>query len=172
MAGDPTMRLALDNEPALAQQVGLLLSAFAIIELFPSRLLVKVTGMQQPDAEIALGHFRNLSNRLDLIDAIAATRGPTDQTAINVRAFIAQIRTCNILRNKYAHSLWTQESNGDRSWWRLTSWLTDSTRDTKSTFVTVASIKADCASLRETVDALSAYAPLALPPLQPQEPPP
>jgi ethanolamine utilization microcompartment shell protein EutS len=143
-------RLALDNEPELAQQVGLILSAFAILELSPAHMMSKLTGISHADADIALGHFRNFGNRLDLIRSLASVRDAMDQGVKEILGLLPLIRECSVIRNKYAHSLWQMESDGQRTWWRLISWLPDATRQTQSTFVTKDSIKADCAKVRAT----------------------
>jgi hypothetical protein len=154
-------RLALDNAPELATQVGLLLSCFAILELSPPHMLAKLTGMSHEDADTTLGHFRSFNSRLDLIEAIAKARPTADTTAAEILALLPKIRDCNTIRNRYAHSLWQQEQGG----MRLISWLSDATRETKARFVTEASIKEDCATLRGTLHAAINYSQIVVPQL-------
>lgn len=158
-------RLALDDEPDIAREIGLILSAFAILELSPPHILAKVTGMQKDDADITLGHFRNFSNRLDLIQAIAGSRIATDPVAKEALSMITDIRACVAIRNKYAHGLWT----GTQVGLQLSSWLTDATRNSVAVIVTHNSIQEDCAFLRATLHKAIVYSQIVVPPVRLKE---
>lgn len=131
-------------------------------------MLPKLTGMLHAVPDIVLGYFRNFGNRLDLIQSLAST----DQGTMEMQALLPSIREFIVIRNKYTHGLWQMESDGQPHWWRLISWLTDATRNTRSTFVTKDSVKADCAKVRATLHAAINYSQMVVPKMLPEAPPP
>ena len=144
-------RLALDNEPEIAQQVGILLSGFAILELTLPGILSKLSGMSFEDADITLGHFRSVGTRLDFIMSIAQTRTQNEE-AKNIMAVIDAAKVCNSIRNRYVHSLWQQITEPDlKPVMKQISWLADATRNTSATLIDLTVAKKDCAKIRETL---------------------
>ncbi len=172
MSADPKEhRLALDDQPEFAQQVGLILSAFAILELSPPHLLAKLIGISHDNADMILGYHRNFKDRVDLLNSLATLNQTETQESEKIKYLCRKIDKCRAIRNKYAHGLWQMEGDGDRHWWRLINWLSDAGRNTTTNFVTIDSIKKDCAILRETLNECISYAPVSVPQLQPSKPP-
>jgi hypothetical protein len=166
---DPrTHRLMLDTEPEIAQQIGIILSGFAIIELCPPTILARLTGMSRDDAEVVLGHHRSFMTRLDVIDALANSRSADDPEKAPALAMIDQIRESAKIRNKYAHALWQGVAPTEKtSEVHMIGWIADANRKTSRTVVSLEQVIDDCATVRATVYHATNYGPLNVPYPQP-----
>jgi hypothetical protein len=104
-------RVALEEFPEFAAQVGVLLSCFALIESYVHVLISKLTGISEMDAFIFSGSFLNFSGRVDLLKSLAHDRPETP----GVRAakhFVAVLKEATEIRNRYAHGQYSLTFEG------------------------------------------------------------
>lgn len=167
MASSEDHRLALDNCPDIAQQAGLILSAFAIIELAPPLILARLLQIPERHCETLLGHFRSFSHRLDVTRAVALDVGADAAIVL-----LDRIRDANAIRNKYAHGLWSQVDLGTGALMKVSAWLPDATKKSAAHWVTITSAKADCATVRAILHDAITFAHIVVPEVQPKGPPP
>ena len=154
--------LALDHHPELAREVGLILSAFAILELSPEKILAKLTRLAESEAQILSSQFKSFGARIEALEALLRSRSPDDPDIIVANNLVSRLKKCASIRNKYAHGLWTEVTTENGSAVRLTGWLPDS-RKTVASLVTVASLRDDCAYLRQTLHLTIDYAWIVVP---------
>jgi hypothetical protein len=159
-----THPLLLDHEREVASEVGILLSAFAIVELSPPAILAKLTSIDQNHAEIILGHLRSFSARLDVVEAIAKSTPAEDPERANAIKLLEKIRACSRIRNKYAHGIWQGVAPNDKTVeLHVIGWAADAKKQTSRCVVTLATIIKDCSILRETVFEVTNYGNLGVP---------
>lgn len=148
---DPSShRLALDNEPEFASEIGLMTSAFALLERFPPILLSRLTGMSESDSGIILGHFRSFAGKLEVIKTVCRSRGNQTGIVKAVERFRGELQEANRIRNKYAHGRFTQTEAG----MTMTTWEHDANRKTHLEVLSLADVQEDTAILRATLHKL------------------
>lgn len=96
-------KVALDDFPEFAAQVGVLISCFAMIESYVHVLISRLTGTSESDAFVFSGSFMNFRARVDLLQSLAKVRNPKDQSAIIAKHFVSLLREATGIRNRYAH---------------------------------------------------------------------
>jgi hypothetical protein len=159
-----THPLMLDHEREVASEIGILLSAFAIVELSPPAILAKLTGIDQTHAEIILGHFRSFSARLDVVEAIAKSQHADDPERAIAIKLLEKIRACGRIRNKYAHGIWQGVAPNDKTVeLHVIGWAADAKKQTSRSVVTLETIIEDCSILREAVFDVTNYGNLGVP---------
>lgn len=157
-------RLMLDSVPEVAAQIGVLMSAFAIIELSPPAILAQLTGIDLSHADIILGHNRSFAARLEILEAVAISQPLEDARREPALSLISKIRESSRIRNKYAHGIWQGVSSDDKSVeLHVIGWAADAKRHTSRSVVSVETITEDCAQLRETVYDVTNYGNLRVP---------
>jgi hypothetical protein len=105
-------RVALDEFPEFAAQVGILISCFAMIESYIHLLISKLTGTAEEDAFIFSGSFMNFRARVELLESLAKRRNPPDDAAKIARYFVVLLREATDIRNRYAHGSYSLTFEG------------------------------------------------------------
>ena len=105
-------RVALDEFPEFAGQVGILISCFAMIESYVHLLISKLTGCSEDDAFVFSGSFMNIRARIDLLESLAKRRKSQDQAAKIARHFVILVREATDIRNRYAHGRYSLTFEG------------------------------------------------------------
>lgn len=108
-------RVALDEFPEFAAQVGILISCFALIESYVHKLISKLTGASEGDAFVFPGSFMNLRARVDLLELLAKRRSPSDRPVAVSRYFVTLLREATGIRNRYAHGQYSLTFEGGHS---------------------------------------------------------
>ena len=151
--------VALDHDIEIASRIGILMSCFALIEWMVPPLFARATGLSYERAAIILGHFSSLDTRLKLLRALVGTDEGANGELLS---FIYRIEAARKLRNEYAHSIYTQTSEG----YVITLWPSDAKRTPIGRLITKKIIEADTAQLRAlTHDLTVASHPYTLPAL-------
>lgn len=96
--------VAIENAPAFAEAVGIIISLFAIVEGYPPFLLERLSGMNRDDSRAILGVFRAASNRLDLLKQLTRLRPDASPDRIVFSYYRGLLTEANNIRNKYAHA--------------------------------------------------------------------
>ena len=115
-------RLALDHHPQLACEVGLILSAFAILELMPMRLLAKLIALPDSEASVLSSQFRSFGSRISMLESLIKAKGEESPESLAAAELISRLKVCGEIRNKYAHGLWSQVLLDGKNCVRLTNW--------------------------------------------------
>ncbi|HXT13800.1 MAG TPA: hypothetical protein VN873_19780 [Candidatus Angelobacter sp.] len=105
-------RVALDEFPEFAAQVGILISCFAVIESYAHLLISKLTGAPAEDAFVFSGSFMNFRARIELLESLAKRRNPSDDAAKIARYFVGLLREATDIRNRYAHGRYSLTFEG------------------------------------------------------------
>jgi hypothetical protein len=105
-------RVALDEFPEFAAQVGILISCFALIESYMHQLIGRTTGMDPSDAYLVSGSFISFSSRIDLLETLLKKREPTSQQVVVAKHFIKTLREASGIRNTYAHGTYSLSFEG------------------------------------------------------------
>ncbi len=97
--------VALDAEPNFAAEVGVLISLFALVEMYMPRLMAKITGLDEEMAFTILSRFAKFSDRIDLLKSLSKIQPKTHARDKGLlQKLLPRIRHINTLRNKYAHA--------------------------------------------------------------------
>jgi hypothetical protein len=107
-------RVALDEFPEFAAQVGILISCFALIESYVHKLISKLTGASEVDAFVFSGSFMNFRARVDLLESLAKRRIQVDESAKIARYFVVLLREATVIRNRCAHGQYSLTFEGGR----------------------------------------------------------
>jgi hypothetical protein len=144
-------RLALDNDREIVAEIGLLLSCYAIIDLFILHIFAKVSGQTNDVADIVLGRVRGNGPRIDLIkELISASERPKKTQELEL---VEGLYRATTIRNQYAHAVYSQV---DRSTgWRMSMWLSDGKRRRKEfKDISVEIVRQDGIYLRSVLESL------------------
>lgn len=145
-------RLALDNNRELATEIGLLLSCYAIIDLFILHIFSVVSNQTKDNASMILGRVKGNSLRLELIkDIILASNRENKAFELDL---ISKIKHATNLRNQYAHAIYSGVSDSSTGW-RMSMWLSDGGKRKKEfRDISVEVVKKDCQYLRSVLNDL------------------
>ena len=114
--------LALDHDRELAAEIGLLLSAYAVIDLFILHIFATVSGQSKDRANTILGRVKGNSSRIELIREIV---GGSDRAHRDHElSLIASVERATQIRNQYAHAIYSQVSASPTGC-RMSMWLSD-----------------------------------------------
>jgi hypothetical protein len=98
--------IALDNDRELAAEIGLLLSCYAIIDLFILHIFATVSGQSRDAADIVLGRVKGNGQRIELIrELITASDRPEKTHELDL---IKNLERATQIRNEYAHAIYSQ----------------------------------------------------------------
>lgn len=144
--------IALDHDRELAAEVGLLLSCYAIIDLFILHIFATVSGMSKDAADVVLGHIKGNGSRIELIrEVIVASDRPHKDHELGL---VRSVERATQIRNEYAHGIYSQVLASPTQW-RMSLWLSDG-RKRKKQFkdISVAIVQADGEFVRSVLESL------------------
>jgi len=144
--------IALDQDRELAAEVGLLLSCYAIIDLFILHIFATVSGQSKDSADIVLGRIKGNGQRIELIrEIIAATDRPQKDHELTL---VEGLQRATQIRNEYAHAIYSQVLASPTGW-RMSMWLSDG-RKRKKQFkdINVQIAREDGAYVRSVLESL------------------
>jgi hypothetical protein len=114
--------LALDNDRELAAEVGLLLSCYAIIDLFILHIFSIVSNQPKDSASIVLSKIKGNGQRLELIKEIISSSNRQNKNF--ELELVGKTIQATKLRNQYAHAIYSGVSASPTGW-RMSMWLSD-----------------------------------------------
>jgi len=144
--------IALDQDRELAAEVGLLLSCYAIIDLFILHIFATVSGQSKDSADVVLGRIKGNGQRIELIrEIIAATDRPQKDHELTL---VEGLQRATQIRNEYAHAIYSQVLASPTGW-RMSMWLSDG-RKRKKQFkdINVQIAREDGAYVRSVLESL------------------
>ena len=147
--------IALDHDRELAAEIGLLLSCYAIIDLYIVHIFATLSGHKKDAATVVLSHIRGNSRRTELIrQLLEMSDRPQKNTELEL---INSIDRATRIRNKYAHAVYSQVDASSTKW-RMSMWLSDG-GNRKKTFEDFSreSIRADGDYIRGVLQSLSHF---------------
>ena len=100
-------RVALDEFPEFASQIGILISCFALIESYMHHLVSRTTGIDESDAFQIAGSYQTFGPRIDLLETLLKKRDPTASQVQTAKYFISALREATRIRNAYAHGTYS-----------------------------------------------------------------
>ncbi len=144
--------IALDHDRELAAEIGLLLSAYAIIDLFILHIYSVVSEQDKDRASVILGRIKSNGQRIDLIRDLLKISNRTDRDfELNLLKGIEQATS---IRNQYAHAIYSQVSASPTGW-RMSMWLSDGTRRKKEfKDINLLSVRMDGEIVRNVLESL------------------
>lgn len=144
--------IALDSNRELAAEVGLLLSCYAIIDLYIVHIFATVSGMPKDASYGVLKHVKGKEQRIELLQGLlAASDRPDKDYELEL---IGKIKRATDIRNKYAHAIYSAVSASPTKW-RMSMWLSDAGRRKKAfEDVSVDIARGDCFFVREVLKSL------------------
>ena len=144
--------IALDHDPILAAEIGLLLSAYAIIDLFILHIYSVVSGQDKDSASIVLGRIKGNGQRIELIRELLKTSVRREKL-VELK-LIDGVEKATKIRNQYAHAIYSQ-TIASPTGWRMSMWLSDGTKRKKEfKDISVASVREDCLLVRSVLESL------------------
>lgn len=145
--------VALEWGKEYAETVGVIISLFAIVEDYPSALLVKITEMDSSDAMSILSTFRAFSNRLDLLKEVARNRPEGSVGRICLSYYRGIMSEANKIRNKYAHAKYSYA----KTHFVLETYASDTNRNAEQLEMTLKDFQADRDRLKRIICELHAF---------------
>jgi hypothetical protein len=117
--------IALDANLELAREIGLLLSCYALIDLYILHIFATVSELPKDAAYAVLGRVRGNAQRIELIrDLIDASVRPAKAHELDL---MKRVGEATKIRNQYAHAIYSglaPKSPGP-IFWRMSMWLSD-----------------------------------------------
>jgi hypothetical protein len=114
-------KLALDDDREIAAEIGLLLSCYAIIDLFILHIYSVISGQPKDVAGIVLGRIKGNGQRIELIrEIINASERSNRPRELEL---LQDLEKATTIRNQYAHAIYSQV--GGPAKWRMSVWLSD-----------------------------------------------
>ena len=152
--------IALDHDRNLSAEIGLLLSAYAIIDLFILHIYSVVSSQDKDKASIVLGKVKGNGQRIDLIRELLKASSRIDKEA--ELKLIDGIDKATKVRNQYAHAIYSQVS-ASQTGWRMSMWLSDGAKRKKEfKDISVASVQEDCLFVRGVLESLFHFGGIAV----------
>lgn len=144
--------IALDQDRDLAAEIGLLLSAYAIIDLFLLHIFAVVSGQSKNSANVVLGRIKSNGQRIELIrDLITASDRPEK---VHELSLVAGLERATQIRNQYAHAIYSQVLASPTGW-RMSMWLSDGSRRKKQfKDISVQTVREDGEYVRSVLESL------------------
>ena len=152
--------IALDNDRDLAAEIGLLLSAYAIIDLFILHIYSLVSGQDKDASSIVLGRIKGNGQRIELIrELLKSSARPAKDHELNL---LTNIEKATRIRNQYAHAIYSQVSASPTGW-RMSMWLSDGSRRKKEfKDISVQSVREDGTFVRSVLESLFHFGGIAV----------
>jgi hypothetical protein len=152
--------IALDNDRELAAEIGLLLSAYAIIDLFILHIYSLVSGQDKDSSSIVLGRIKGNGQRIELIrELLRSSVRPAKDYEFKL---LTDIEMATRIRNQYAHAIYSQVSASPTGW-RMSMWLSDGSRRKKEfKDISVQSVRQDGTFVRSVLESLFHFGGIAV----------
>ena len=152
--------IALDNDRDLAAEIGLLLSAYAIIDLFILHIYSVVSGQDKDSSSIVLGRIKGNGQRIELIrELLRSSVRPAKDHELNL---LTDVEKATRIRNQYAHAIYSQVSASSTGW-RMSMWLSDGSRRKKEfKDISVQSVREDGTFVRSVLQSLFHFGSIAV----------
>jgi hypothetical protein len=152
--------IALDHDRDLAAEIGLLLSAYAIIDLYILHIYSLVSGQDKDSSNVVLGRIKGNGQRIELIgELLRSSVRPAKERELKLMAGIA---SATLIRNQYAHAIYSQVSASPTGW-LMSMWLSDGSRRKKEfKEISVQSVRADGVFIRSVLESLSHFGGIAV----------
>jgi hypothetical protein len=144
--------IALDQDRELAAEIGLLLSAYAIIDLFVLHIYSVISQQDKDSASAVLGRIKSNGQRIELIrELLSLSARPEKSLELQL---IANIEATNRIRNQYAHAIYSQVTASPTGW-RMSMWLSDGSKRKKEfKDISASTVRKDGAFVREVLESL------------------
>ncbi len=147
--------IALDHDRDMAAEVGLLLSCYAIIDLYILHIYSTISNQDKVSANIILGRIKGNGQRIELIKELLKVSNRENKTL--ELELLNKIEQSTKLRNGYAHSIYSQVSSRPTNW-RMSMWLSDGTKRKKEfKDISTEIIRCDCEFIRTTLEEIGTY---------------
>ena len=152
--------IALDHDRELAAEIGLLLSAYAIIDLFILHIYSVVSQQDKDRASVVLGRIKGNGQRIELIQELLNL---SDRSEKNLELrLISDMQAATRVRNQYAHAIYSQVSASPTGW-RMSMWLSDGSKRKKEfKDISVSTVQKDGAFVREVLESLFHFGGIAV----------
>ena len=152
--------IALDHDRELAAEVGLLLSAYAIVDLFILHIYSVISGQDKDSASVVLGRIKSNAQRIELIrELLKLSARPDKDYELKL---LADIESATRVRNQYAHAIYSQVLASSTGW-RMSMWLSDGSRRRKEfKDISVESVRSDGALVRKVLESLFHFGGIAV----------
>jgi hypothetical protein len=152
--------IALDNDRDLAAEIGLLLSAYAIIDLFILHIYSLVSGQDKDSSSIVLGRIKGNGQRIELIrELLKSSARPAKDHELTL---LTDVEKATRIRNQYAHAIYSQLS-ASATGWRMSMWLSDGSRRKKEfKDISVQSVREDGTFVRSVLQSLFHFGGIAV----------
>ena len=157
------MHVALDNNRDIATQVGLLLSCYALIEQHMFVVFERLSGKSRGDAEDSLGNVSDSYARMNVLRQLLDSSNDNKLDKELSSEIFDRVEECCRIRNKYAHSFYSQMQIKDEEEWCLSSWFGDVRKINIFEYISLDSIKHERNILRQTIRDLNYFGKLSLP---------
>lgn len=156
----PPYTIALDHDPELAAEIGLLLSAYAIIDLFILHIYSVVSGQDKDSASAVLGRIKSNGQRIDLIrELLKASNRSAKQLELEL---MDGVEKATRVRNQYSHAIYSQVAASPTGW-RMSMWLSDGAKRKKEfKDISVGSVRDDCLLVRSVLESLFHFGGIAV----------
>lgn len=155
-----TYGIALDQDRELAAEIGLLLSAYAIIDLFILHIYSLVSGQDKDSASIVLGRIKGNGQRVELIRELLKSSSRPEK--VHELELLANVEAATRVRNQYAHAIYSQVAASPTGW-RMSMWLSDGSRRKKEfKDISVQSVKQEGEFVRDVLKSLFHFGGIAV----------
>ena len=157
------MHVALDNNREIATEVGLLLNSYKLIELYMFVAFEKISGNSRDESKAIFGSLSGFGDKMNILRK--SLEGNIDQDLDKglTSEIFDRIEECCLIRNKYAHSIYSEPSVTKEEEWRIGSWLGDVGRINIFEYVSLESVRSERVFLRQTIRDLNYFGNLLLP---------
>jgi hypothetical protein len=152
--------IALDHDRDLAAEIGLLLSAYAIIDLFILHIYSVVSAQDKDAASMVLGRIKSNGQRIELIrELLKSSNRP--QKVLELK-LVDDLETATRIRNQYAHAIYSQVLASPTGW-RMSMWLSDGAKRKKEfKDISVATVREDGNLIRKVLESLFHFGGIAV----------
>jgi hypothetical protein len=144
--------IALDGNRELATELGLLLSAYAIIDLYVLRIFSITSGLSEDQADLVFARVRGNHARLELLRELIAVSDRAEKE--KELRLLGDVARATDIRNEYAHAIYSAVAASPTGW-RMSLWQSDGrSRKKRVKDVSVESVRIDGAFMRDVLEAL------------------
>ena len=157
------MHIALDNNRDIAKEVSLLLNCYKLIELYMFVVFEKLSDNSRDESKAILGRVNGFDHRMHILRKLLD--GTTDKNldkGLTAEIF-HRVEECCRIRNKYAHSIYSQPGVTNEEEWRISSWFGEIRRANIFEYISLDSIRNERNLLRQTIRDLKYFGNLLLP---------
>ena len=144
---------ALDVAYGFAGEIGVIIGEMALIEGYFPKLLIKLIPMSEADAFIIMGAPFNFSNRVDLIELIAKSRGAHSEIKEDIVLLGKKMRAANNIRVKYAHARYSVAHEKIH----IVPFFDDPKKSQQTIITTTDDVMSDLELIKEIKDQLHGY---------------